>query len=126
MGLMQHHAIVASTWNGDEFERIRRWVGRLRPADDTDPRDWFLFGPVTMNSYRTIVMVPDGSKEGWTRSDIGDRIRKSFVKAMTKANYDDGSSPWDYVEVSFGELGAVVGATNCADMAGGEVPNADA
>jgi len=52
-------------------------------------------------------MVPDGSKEGWKDSDDCDSLRQEFITQLRHSNYDGGSSPWDYVEVGYGEFGQI-------------------
>jgi hypothetical protein len=58
--------------------------------------------PAVMNGYVTYVFAPDGSKEGWRDSDEADVWRERFVR-LFDFTYDDGSSPFDVVAVSFGE-----------------------
>lgn len=107
MGLIQHHAVLATTWSEDEVSRIRKWVDEiaLRGVGGYDPRSRFLFGDRQINGFVTVVLAPDGSNEGWDDSDFGDTIRYEFIQAIRLAEYDDGSSPWDWIEVGYGEAG---------------------
>jgi hypothetical protein len=73
----------------------------------------FLFGQKEINGITTIVMVPDGSKEGWPESVVGDLLRNLFIRELEKADYDDGSNPWSFVEVGYGEFGQKVLRGNC-------------
>ena len=52
--------------------------------------------------------LPDGSKEGWDTSNQGDDLRQRFIEELAKDNFNDGSSPWDWVEVGYGEYGQKV------------------
>lgn len=108
MGVMNNNAIIATTWSSEEVERIKRWVAALPKMQSL-----FLFGGEEMNGEITVVMVPDGSKEGWDESDFGDQLRACFIKELEKANYSDGSNPWDFVEVGYGEFGQKVLRGNC-------------
>ena len=54
-----------------------------------------------MNQYTTVCVVPDGSKELWADSDAGDERRESMRTWLRHQDYD-------WVEVSFGELGTHV------------------
>lgn len=51
MGLMQHHAIVATTWNKEHFEAARNWIDKQGWADA------FLFGEPKINRERTLFHV---------------------------------------------------------------------
>jgi hypothetical protein len=95
MGLIQHHAVVATTWNEEEYIEILQFIVGL----DVDDQEFFLFDEKPhINGYRTIVLVPDGSKEGWDESVKGDLRRNNFIKRLTDNLY------WNFVEVSFGEI----------------------
>lgn len=102
MGLIHHHAIIATTWNREEAARLERWG-----LENPDAR-LIVAGPTSVNSYFTIIMPPDGSKEGWDESDEGDRRREKLIAAFKEADYEDRSNPWAWVEVGYGELGQEV------------------
>jgi hypothetical protein len=53
-----------------------------------------------MNETFSFFIAPDGSKEGWETSDIGDEARASLLKELKKIAKDTGL---DYVELFFGE-----------------------
>ena len=94
MGLIQHYAIVATTWNEESADALDQWISSLQKADKE------LFTPRMgswVNGYITYVLVPDGSKEGWALSRIGDSLRDRFIARLGKN--------WEWVEVSFGDLG---------------------
>ena len=104
MGYMRHNAIIVS---GSHYEgqrpieesaigkahaeatRLFKWVSPLSPG-----------GP---NGGRSFLVPPDDSKEGWPESDQGDERRLEFVKFLRSQEYDDGSSPLDWVEVQYGD-----------------------
>ena len=109
MGTKNHNAILATTWNEEEVARIIKWVESLKSDDSY----LFLFGPATINHQITVIMVPDGSKEGWAESDAGDVLRKNFIAEIEKGNYEDNSSPWDWIEVGYGEYGQKILNGNC-------------
>lgn len=108
MGVENNNAIIATTRNSEEVARIKEWVEGLESM-----KDLFLFGSPQINNKTTVVMVPDGSKEGWTESDAGDNLRSLFIKEIEKANYENGSNPWDFIEVGYGEFGQKVLRGNC-------------
>ena len=94
MGVMQHHAIVATTWSDEVFIDMLDWI-KNRTEEE---RQLFKFGEGWVNGYSTVVMIPDGSKAGWGTSDDGDDLRDRFIKRIGKHN-------WDWVEVTYGEMG---------------------
>lgn len=110
MGVINHNAIIATTWCDDEASAIFKWCQSLKPEHER------LF-MVNMNPYgdHTIVMTPDGSKEGWEYSNDCDKLREEFIELLESRAYEDGSNAWKYVEVSFGEQGQsiVTGNNKC-------------
>ena len=110
MGVENNNAVIATTWNRDEVKRIKDFVDGL-----TEMKSLFIFGSEECNGKTTVVMVPDGSKEGWEESDDGDKLRDAFVTELQKADYDDGINPWDFVEVGYGEFGQKVLRGNCTN-----------
>jgi len=118
MGYMAHHAVIItiSGYVFDEAYRNRdRSPGSVWEHDPQMPDlDAFkaalpehfqpmLVGPIpsAANDERTVFFAPDGSKEGWDTSDQGDEIRRHLIELFSGC-YDDGSSPFDVVEVRFG------------------------
>lgn len=112
MGVINHNAIIATTWNEKEAKRIKKFVSSLNP----DSKKLFLFGKQVMNRTITVAMVPDGSEEGWDESNKGDKLRTKFIKELKKNDYEDGSSPWKFVEISYGEYGQKIVQGNNKNM----------
>lgn len=56
-----------------------------------------------MNFYESFFVAPDGSKEFWEISEAGDRLRDEFVAWLNEQRFADGSSPFDWVEVQYGD-----------------------
>lgn len=111
MGVINHNAVIATTWSDKEFNRVGEWIGNLT----REQRALFVtnknqFGDVT------IVMTPDGSKEGWEDSNECDKIREEFTTLLESRACEDGSNAWKYVEVSFGEYGQSIVKGNNKDM----------
>jgi hypothetical protein len=52
-----------------------------------------------MNHYQSIVLAPDGSKEGWEESDTGNDRRRYFIARLKSIGH------WDFISVTFGEHG---------------------
>lgn len=98
MGYMRHHAIIVTSWD-DKLIRKAHKVAK----------EVFAIGQVTsvlpdiLNGYRSFMVGPDGSKEGWEDSDAGDSARDIFIDWLETQRYDDGSSALSWVEVQYGD-----------------------
>lgn len=94
MGYMRHHAIVVTTWHDESIN------GAHKAATDLG----MIVTPITpaaINGYRSFMVCPDGSKEGWTDSDQGDANRDAFVSWLERGG---DSPPWcDWAEVQYGD-----------------------
>lgn len=102
MGYVRHNAIIvtAADW------AMQGQMGV--PPPDVDafrrslPEDWqrLVVGPVkaVVNDYVTFAFLPDGSKEGWTDSDLGDEYRRQFLALFSFA-WEDGSTPFNVLVV---------------------------
>jgi hypothetical protein len=106
MGYMRHNAIVVVA-HGYVFSK--EYASPTLPeVPDVEafraslPAEWrhLVVGPIksVMNDYVTFVFAADGSKEGWSASDDGNRYRQQFLD-MFRFAYDDGSSPFDVLVV---------------------------
>jgi len=109
MGIINHNAVLATTWSEEHYKSISIWISER----SVNEQMLFLFGNNFVNGARTIVLIPDGSKEGWVESDKGDALRRSFIERLEEDKYEDGSSPWDWIEVGYGEYGQKVLRGNC-------------
>jgi hypothetical protein len=94
VGYMSHHAIVVIGGYGSFVADARKRAQDLGCAVSD-----VVCSPV--NSVDSFLVAPDGSKEGWGESDMGDRQRAQFVEYLESLIYDDGSSPlrWCVVEL---------------------------
>ena len=99
---INHIAIIATTWERDEVDRLEEWIGALETKWE---RSLFMVEKSQLNNYRTIVMLPDGTKKEWAKNKQAEILRNKFINELEKGNYRDGSSPWEFVEVGFGEYG---------------------
>lgn len=105
MGYTRHNAVIVTA----EGYAMR---GEMKiPAPDVEafrqslPEKWraLVVGPVksVINDWETWAFLPDGSKEDWEDSDLGDEYRRQFIALFSFA-FDDGSSPFDVLDVRFG------------------------
>lgn len=98
MGYMRHHALIVTTWNADAagaFHAQATSVCRSCPVSAV------IESPT--NSYLTVLVCPDGSKEGWEESDRGDAECASLIEWLDAQRYEDGSSALRWALVQYGD-----------------------
>ena len=96
MGYMRHHAIVVTSYDEAILNRAHQFAETL--FENVTP----LTGKA-VNGYRSFLVPPDGSKEGWDQSSQGDFNRDVFIDHLIGYRYADGSSPICWVEVQYGD-----------------------
>jgi hypothetical protein len=73
MGYIKHHAIVVTSWNDalivEAHAKAVEYCRLVTPLSETG-----------VNGYRSFLIAPDGSKEGWGDSDLGDAEREAFIR----------------------------------------------
>ena len=86
MGYLRHDAVIALI--GDYSAAEKKVPALIRKLK----REWpeglpkCILGPTLgVNGYNTWVFAPDGSKEGWDSSDLGDAMRSRFMEIMKAA-----------------------------------------
>lgn len=102
MGYMRHHAIVVT---GPLSERMVEVHSTVSDITDKHSRSCSVT-PLTQeatNGYVSFMVAPDGSKEGWSESDNGDRTRDDVISYLNSLRYSDGSTSFKFVEVQFGD-----------------------
>lgn len=109
MGVINHNAVIATTWSDDKADELQKWIDNLEETE----RSLIVRSGSWVNGYNSFAVMPDGSKESWDESDAGDNFRFRVMERLLLDNYDDGSSPWDWVEVGFGEYGQKILNGNC-------------
>ncbi len=98
MGMTQHDMLIVAPSNTDQFlEMFDGWIEKA-----IDPEDRYLFA-ILRNRYggAFVIMVPDGSKEGWEYSEKCDLIRQSFLLFAQQYHQKHFCR---IVQLSFGEL----------------------
>lgn len=99
MGYILHHVIVVSSWDNDLLAKARdtavemfegvAYVSTIVPHR-------------RVNGGGSILVAPDGSKEGWDHSHDGDTARRKFTKWLDGQRHDDGSSSLCWAEIALG------------------------
>ena len=113
MGIENNECVIATTYDSNLIKEIKEWINNLKVDDFY--KSLFIFSPVVYNGKQTIIYCPDGSKKGWQPAEESEIIRKSFIKKLESYDYDDGSNPFDWVEVSYGEFGQSILRGNCTN-----------
>ena len=106
MGYMKAHTIVVESWDEDAIKAAHAKAVSLFhvPAGGSWPVAYVseITGK-TVNRHRAFFVAPDGSKEEWDHSNIGDNARKEFREWLRSKAYDDGSTSLRWVEVMFAD-----------------------
>ncbi len=79
MGYINHHAIVATSWDEKYLAEAHKKALEIFGETCTE----IVISPV--NRYATFFVAPDGSKEGWESSNEGNERRDEFDNWL-KAN----------------------------------------
>ncbi len=116
MGVENNECVVATTWSDDAMQKVKEWVGGL----SEDEQSLFAFVPALIDGKETVFMAPDGSKKGWDTAKQGEVLRNQLIELLETFSYEDGSSPFDWVEVGYGEFGQTVLRGNCWNRYGDE------
>jgi hypothetical protein len=105
MGYMRNHLIIVSSHSEDKVNNVR--LKALEIFKDTwNTRFSQMVGNVVaspLNGESSFVIFPDGSKEGWEDSDIGDNYRADFISYVEGQKYDDGSNSLRYAEIFYAD-----------------------
>jgi len=105
MSQYKHHAILITT-------RDKKLIDELR----IKVRDFFLKGmqaktginlvgditPSIIGGFYTLVIYPDGSKEGYETSVEADKIRAKIIETIKEMNSKKGCEEIRFAEVSYG------------------------
>lgn len=98
MGYDVHHAILVTT-----FAKLRAIDAHVKAFEIFDHALVSPMSTAIVNDWHSFAIFPDGSKDGWADSDTGDKRRVEFVAWLESQRYEDRSSPYDWVEVQYGD-----------------------
>ena len=97
MGYIRHHAIAVTSWDIGKISIIHEKAVDLFGSIVSE----LIESPV--NTYISFFIAPDGSKEGWSESELHDSKRAKFIKEVNKLKYSDGSNSVRYCEFFYGD-----------------------
>lgn len=100
MGYVRHNAIVATAYREGAADELAAYAGDLGAQA--------LVGSPVTNCYQTVLISPDGSKEGWDESAKGDEARIAIVNWLR----ENGGFEW--VEICYGHDDACAHVVNSA------------
>ena len=110
MGYMSHNAIIVTSWDEDALQEAHRKALELFESgesagargDSLDLGHRMVTAPtgMTTNLYRSFLIAPDGSKEGWVTSEHYNEMREAFKAHLREMLLRDKFTDW--VEVQFG------------------------
>ncbi len=104
MGWIKHDAIIVTSCDEEGLNSIREKAISLGLTVSEIVRS-------PINGYASFLVAPDGSKEGWEDSDIGNERRKAFIAWLR-----EGESRWsDWIAVEYGETPCKVTDGNGTD-----------
>lgn len=99
MGYMRHHAICVTSCLPTAIKEAHQWaMESFKVCAVTE------ITPVAVNGYQSFFIAPDGSKEGWEDSDVGNQERKDFedyVSTFLVKKF--GYCPLVWIEVQYGD-----------------------
>ncbi len=98
MGIMNHEAILATTWCEHCIERAKRFIDKL---PDDQKQLFTIMGPFT-NGMFTIILAPSGCKKHCPEDEKISILRNEFIGFINQD--DEGHMGYfSWVEVSYGE-----------------------
>lgn len=106
MGYIRHHAIIVTSFDSEKISKAHSKAIELFGESVS------AIVPSPINRYTSFFVGPDGSKEGWADSEIGDNKRKEFFDYIQMNAYDDGSNALDYAEIFYGDDEGEAGIVN--------------
>ena len=112
MGVKNNECVIATTWSKNDMQKVKDWVDEL----SRDDQSLFCFIPSLVNNKITLFLAPDGSKKGWDTAEHGEALRNLLIELLKTFDDDDGSNPFEWVEVGYGEFGQEVLRGNCDNM----------
>lgn len=98
MGTIKHNAIVCTTWSKKDAIEARQKAKEIFEAKREGNGELVseLIEYIVNGGY-SFFIAPDGSKEGWQRSNQCDDAREEFLDWLRKSE-----NHCDYIEIRFG------------------------
>jgi len=94
MSYTRHHAIVLTSWSAERLAEAHAEAVELGCTVSNITEE-------TGNAYRSFLVAPDGSGEGWPNSEQGWRRRCALIDWLRDRYDEDGDTSVAWVEVQF-------------------------
>jgi len=107
MGIQQHETLIITTYDKSICEEL---VSKLSNENKYCLSDYHV-SPV--NGYVSLTIYTIGSKLGWKEDKFHKNNIYQIIKTIKTFDFDDGSNPFDFVHLSYGDWGAEIERTNC-------------
>lgn len=88
MGFIAHHAVIVTSYNLEDIKGLQARARELGACVSE-------VSPMVTNRYYSFCVFPDGSKEGWEDSKVGDTVRHQVIEGAQTLGME-------WVEVCFG------------------------
>lgn len=96
MGYQRHHAILVTTckypYAYSAHQAAEAIFETVSPIMES-----------AINEHYTFLIPPDGSYEDRDESNVGDDRRDKYIEWLKQQTFEDGSSPYDWVEIQYGD-----------------------
>ncbi|HVD96982.1 MAG TPA: hypothetical protein VNB90_02180 [Cytophagaceae bacterium] len=102
---IKHHCIILTTHELKQAQEIRAKMAELIKNNIEASNGARMIGEISeslINNFYSLVLYPDGSKEGHETSDDGDILRKKIIEYLIEYNQTHTSSPINFVELYYG------------------------
>ena len=99
MGMIQHRALIVTAVLDEDIKKLKDFISKF------ENQALFTFTKGICNGYETLFVAPSGSKVGWSEYDDAIDIQDEIIEFLEHQKYDDGSSPYEYLQVDYGEFG---------------------
>lgn len=113
MGFVSHEAIIVTANDSDTKRAHRKAKSLGLRCTSVAVSEW--------NDYSSFLVIPDGSKEGLLCASDAAEKRELFMDWLDRQEYEDGSTPFEYVEVHYtnddGRCYAEAKRTSCVEPA---------
>lgn len=103
---MRHHAIIITSQNSESISMAHvKALVMFTQLKYMCGMKCEIVSPVlkTINRVHTFIIAPDGSKEGWEESEVGNIQRDKYIEWLKNQIDEDGSSSLDWIVIQYGD-----------------------
>lgn len=108
MGIIQHKTLTVTTHDSEKCLKLMR---EIKNNGFEDCLGSLFLSPT--NVYVSFVIYSCGSKLNWDEEKIHQENISSIIKLIEYYDWDDGSNPFSYIYISYGDCGTEIIKSNC-------------